>query len=100
MKKELFEELLESVKQAVAIERGEMKPSRCVSIKGKNDVIAARAKLGLSQNKFAALIGISHSTLKNWEQGRRHPNGAARVLLTIAKRYPRIVLDAAASNGG
>jgi putative transcriptional regulator len=55
-----------------------------------------RAKLGLSQNKFAALLGISSATLKNWEQGRRQPSGAAKVLLKIAKQHPRIILKAAA----
>jgi putative transcriptional regulator len=73
MRKELFDELLESVKQAAAIERGEMKPSRVFIMDKKNEVSKARAKLGLSQNKFAALLGISSATLKNWEQGRRHP---------------------------
>jgi putative transcriptional regulator len=96
MKKELFEELLESVKQAVAIERGEIKPSRSFTVHRKNEVTAARARLGLSQNRFAALLGISSSTLKNWEQGRRRPTGAAKVLVRVAKRHPRIVLEAAA----
>jgi putative transcriptional regulator len=96
MKKKLFEELLESVKQAVAIERGQMKPARSFKVKPKNGVAAARAKLGLSQSKFAALLGISPSTLKNWEQGRRHPTGAAKVLLKVAERHPKVVLEAAA----
>jgi putative transcriptional regulator len=96
MKRELFEELLESVKQAVAIERGEKKPSRSFTVSRRNEVTTVRAKLGLSQSKFAALLGISSSTLKNWEQGRRHPTGAARVLLKVAKRHPRVVLEAAA----
>ena len=96
MKKELFKERLESVKQAVAIERGEMKPSRSFTVKKKNDVTAVRAKLGLSQNKFAALLGVSPATLKNWEQGRRRPTGAARVLLRVAKSHPKAVLQAAA----
>ncbi|PWU18084.1 MAG: transcriptional regulator [Verrucomicrobia bacterium] len=96
MRKELFDELLESVKQAVAIERGEMKPSRSFTVNRKNDVAAVRAKLGLSQNKFAALLGISPATLKNWEQGRRRPAGAAKVLLRVASRHPRLVLEAAA----
>jgi putative transcriptional regulator len=96
MKKELFEELLESVKQAVAIERGEMKPSRSFKVRSKSEVAAVRRKLGLSQSKFAALLGISPNTLKNWEQGRRHPTGAAKVLLRVANRDPKIVLEAAA----
>jgi putative transcriptional regulator len=96
MKKELFDELLESVKQAAAIERGTMKPSRIFVVNKKNEVTNVRAKLGLSQNKFAALLGISSATLKNWEQGRRQPSGAAKVLLKIAKQHPRIILKAAA----
>jgi putative transcriptional regulator len=96
MKKALFEELLESVKQAVAIERGEVKPSRTFVIHGKSEVTKARMTLGLSQNKFAALLGISSATLKNWEQGRRRPTGAAKVLLKIARKHPGIVLKAAA----
>ena len=96
MKKKLFDELLESVKQAAAIERGEMKPSRVFVVHGKSEVTNVRARLGLSQSKFAALLGISSATLKNWEQGRREPTGAAKVLLKIAKEHPKIVLKAAA----
>jgi putative transcriptional regulator len=96
MRKELFDELLESVKQAVAIERGEMKPSRVFVVNKKNEVSNVRAKLGLSQTKFAALLGISSATLKNWEQGRRQPTGAAKVLLKIARQHPKIVLQSAA----
>lgn len=62
---------IESVKQAAAIERGEMKPSRVFVVNKKNDVVRARTRLGLSQVEFAALPGISANTLKNWEQGRR-----------------------------
>ncbi len=96
MKKELFEELLESVKQAVAIERGKMRPSRSFTIHRKNEVTAARAKLGLSHTRCAALLASSASTFKNWQQGRRRPTGAAKVLLKVATRHPRIILEAAA----
>ena len=50
----------------------------------------------LSQSKFAALMGISVKTLHNWEQGRRKPTGAARVLLRVAARHPEPVLEAVA----
>jgi putative transcriptional regulator len=96
MRKELFEELLESVKQARVIERGEAKPSRIFVVKRGTEVARVRRTLGLSQSKFAALLGISANTLKNWEQGRRRPTGAARVLLNIAARYPKVILEAAA----
>src|SRR5256885_12237369 len=64
--------------------------SRSFTVNRKNEVTAVRAKLGLSQNRFAALLGISSSTLKNWEQGRRRPTGAAKALLKVAKRHPKI----------
>lgn len=60
-----------------------------------NEAIAARAKLGLSQQHFAALLGVSAGTLQGWEQGRRKPNGAARVLLRVAASHPEAVLEAA-----
>jgi len=47
----------------------------------------------LSQNEFAALMGISVSTLRNWEQGRRTPEGSARVLLQVAATHPEVIWD-------
>ena len=96
MRKELFEELLESVKQAKAIEKGELQPARTFKFSPKNDVVKVRNKLGLSQSKFAAVLGISADTLQNWEQGRRKPAGPAKVLLKIAAKHPKIVLESAA----
>ena len=58
-------------------------------------VAATRQKLGLSQAKFAGLLGISLRTLHQWEQGTRRPSGAAQVLLRIAGMHPHIVLEAA-----
>jgi putative transcriptional regulator len=69
MKKELFEELLESVKQAKAIEKGALKTARVVKVNAKADTVRVRGELGLSQSKFAAILGISPDTLQNWEQG-------------------------------
>ena len=95
MKKELFEELLESVKQAKAIEQGELKPARTFHLNPKTDIVKVRGKLGLSQSKFAAVMGISADTLQNWEQGRRSPTGPARVLLKIATKHPEVLLEVA-----
>ena len=92
MKKELFNELLQSVEEAAAIERGAARPARTFEIKTANDVVRVRNKLGLPQIKFARLLGISEDTLQNWEQGRRKPTGAARVLLRVAARHPEVVL--------
>lgn len=93
MRKELFEELLESVKQAKAIEKGDLKPARTFRVNPKTDIVKVRGKLGLSQSKFAAVLGISASTLQNWEQGRRSPTGPAKVLLKIATRHPEVLLE-------
>ena len=57
---------------------------------------AARRKLKLTQEEFSALLGVSRRTLESWEQGRRVPTGAARVLLAVAARHPRVVLEAVA----
>jgi putative transcriptional regulator len=92
MKRELFEELLKSVRQGGAILRGERKPSRVFEV-SEPDVRTVRAHYGLSQEKFASLMGISVGTLRNWEQGRRRPEGPARVLLRVAAQHPEVVLD-------
>jgi len=92
MKKELFEELLESVKQGAAIMKGKMKPLRSVEFP-ESEVQKIRERYGLSQDKFACLMGISVATLRNWEQGRRKPEGAARVLLRVAAEHPEAILD-------
>lgn len=90
MKKEMFAELLESVKQAGRIHRGEVKPSREYVFEAQ-DIQAIRAKLGKSQAEFSRMIGVSVDTLQNWEQGRRQPVGPARALLVVAARAPKVV---------
>jgi putative transcriptional regulator len=70
---------------------------RRVKAEWENTVAATRSKLRLTQNQFAELLGISVKTLHNWEQGRRKPTGAARVLLRVASRHPQIVLAEAAA---
>ena len=56
-------------------------------------ITEARARSGLSRQKFAELLGVSPRTLQEWEQGRRHPSGAARSLLTIAARSPDVLRE-------
>jgi putative transcriptional regulator len=92
MKEELFEELLESVREGGAIVRGKRSAARRTAIE-EPDVLSIRESYGLSQEQFAALLGISVRTLQNWEQGRRHPHGPARVLLRVAAMHPKAVLD-------
>lgn len=57
------------------------------------DIVLIRRFVGLSQEKFAAALGISVHTLRNWEQGRRKPEGPALALLRIAARHPRILRE-------
>ena len=92
MKKETFDELTASIKEGAAILKGKKTPSRSFMIEDPN-VPQIRHHLGLTQEKFAALLGISLATLRNWEQGRRKPEGPARVLLCVAAKHPKAVLD-------
>jgi putative transcriptional regulator len=93
MKKQDFDKLVASVKQAGRIRRGEAKPSRAVMFRPA-DVRAVRRRLGKSQTEFALMIGVSAATLRNWEQGRRTPEGPARALLRVAAANPRAVATA------
>ena len=95
MKKGLFEELKQSLREANLIKRGQLKSGRVFNAKPESNIVRVRGKLGLSQSKFAAILGISADTLQNWEQGRRTPTGPARVLLKIAARHPEVLLEVA-----
>jgi putative transcriptional regulator len=87
------EKLVASVKQAGRIKRGKLKPGRVFHFKPA-DIKAVREKLGVSQSEFAMMIGVSVSTLQNWEQGRRRPEGPARALLKIATENPEALAEA------
>jgi putative transcriptional regulator len=95
MKKQEFDDLVESIRQAGRIRRGEAEPSRVVEFAPVN-VKAVRRRLGKSQSEFARMIGVSVSTLQNWEQGRRRPDGPARALLRVAAVNPEAVVAALA----
>lgn len=95
MKKNDFDQLVTSIRQAGKIRRGESKPSRVVEF-APVDVKAIRQRLGKSQAEFARMIGVSVATLQNWEQGRRRPEGPARALLKVAAENPEAVAAALA----
>lgn len=95
MKKEMFEQLVASVKQAGKIHRGETKASRTFVFQPE-EIRLIREKLHKSQSEFARMIGVSISTLQNWEQGRRQPEGPARALLVVASKAPNVVAKALA----
>jgi putative transcriptional regulator len=92
MKKELFAELTESLRQAGSIRKGALKPSRIFNHRPL-DVRRLRNRLHFSQSQFALIIGVNKATLQNWEQGRRQPAGPAKVLLTIVERSPQTVIE-------
>lgn len=99
MRKDLFDQLVESVNEMKAIQAGRRKPGRVMRAEdllsaGTPDVAALRAHFKLSQTKFAALLGISVDTLQNWEQHRRRPEGPAKVLLRVAALHPEALLSA------
>ena len=83
-------DLLESVRQ--------MKADRAVRVTeiSVSPIVAARNAVGLSQARFAALLGVSVRTLQEWEQGRRSPSGAAKTLLRVAEKHPEVLRELAA----
>jgi putative transcriptional regulator len=93
VKTEAFQDLLESVRQAGRIRRGTMRASRVTTFKPA-DIKAVRRKLRVSQSEFALMIGVNVSTLRNWEQGRRVPDGPALALLRVASKNPAAVAEA------
>ena len=93
MRKDDFSKLVESIKQAGEIKKGSRKPSR-ISQYDTPNIKDIRKKLRVSQVEFALMIGVSTSTLQNWEQGRRKPEGPAKALLRVAEKDPEAVIKA------
>ena len=83
--KKFQQDLLASVRQ---MRRGQA--ARVTKVK-LPPAAEARAKVGLSQQDFARLLGVSARTLQDWEQGRRDPSGAAQTLLRVAAKHPKIL---------
>lgn len=81
------QDLLESVRQ---MRKGQA--ARVTNVK-LPAAAEARAKVGLSQQEFARLLGVSARTLQDWEQGRREPTGAAKMLLRVAASHPEVLLE-------
>jgi len=83
--------ILDSVRQARAYARGETSEGFVVHVPDDIDVKAIRTGLGLSQDAFARRFGLSPAAIRDWEQRRRQPEQAARVLLLVIARHPEIV---------
>jgi putative transcriptional regulator len=91
------EDLVQSMREAVAIARGEMDPARVHRVaveRDEVDVRAIRGRLGLSQEAFARRFRFSVASVREWEQGRRRPEAAARTLLRVIAHNPQAVTEA------
>jgi putative transcriptional regulator len=91
MDKNLFEDLVQSLKEAKAIRKGKAKASRRFIVHPP-DVKEVREQTGLTQEEFAFLLRVSVKTLQNWEQRRRTPTGPASALLKIVSAAPEVAI--------
>ncbi|MGQ0814576.1 MAG: helix-turn-helix domain-containing protein [Gemmatimonadota bacterium] len=99
--------LIQGLKEAIAIERGERKAARVSRRKftarsaaakapprySKTRIIRLRRRYGVSQAVFAGMLNVSRSTVCAWEQGHNEPDGATRRLLEVAERHPEVLLE-------
>jgi len=86
-----FEALLAGTREAREILAKKRNPSRTFYVDEPN-AGEIRARYQLTQNEFAKMLNISVATLRNWEQGRRRPEGPARVLLNVANAHPEVLM--------
>jgi len=93
MEKTLFNDLMQSLKEAKSIAHGQTKASRRIKVEAP-DVKSVREHIGLSQSEFAGLMQVSIKTLQNWEQHRRNPTGPAAALLKIVRVAPDVAIKA------
>lgn len=99
MESNLFNQLTESLNQAIEHAKGERKDLRTTVLPlppqpvTKEEIVSLREELNWSQSIFARALNVSVKTVQSWEQGLRNPSDAALKLLSIAKRNPRILLE-------
>ena len=91
------DELIESMQEALAYVRGEKANVRVTKVDTSVEIKRIRKKVGLTQDTFAMALGVSVSGLRKWEQGQRHPHGAALTLLQIMDKEPEAVARAIAA---
>lgn len=90
MDKQLFNDIVASMNEAIAITKGEIAPSRIYTYE-RPDIKEVRTKTGLSQTQFAQKLNISPKTLRNWEQGIRTPTGPAMTLIKLLDKNPNLI---------
>jgi putative transcriptional regulator len=86
--------IIKSARQALAHTRGEKGAKATIHVPPALDAKAIRKRAKMTQEEFCAAYGFDLATLRNWEQGRRAPTGAARVLLLLISREPELVRKA------
>ncbi len=95
MSKKAYSAIREGLEDAIAYAEGDKSRGKARRVKIEDvDVAELRRRLKLTQKQFAKIFGVSLATLRNWEQGRRRPEGPAMVLLNVIKREPEAVLRA------
>jgi len=88
------ESIIQGLKEAIAWSKGENENVRVTLVHVPEvDVRKVRLKMGLSQAQFAIKFGFPPATLRNWEQGRSHPDAPTRVLLAVIAKHPEVVED-------
>lgn len=90
-----FESIKQGLQEAIAHAQGDERGVRMRRLRAI-DVKAVRAKVGMTQEQFAARFGFSTATLRHWERGDRAPHGPALVLLNVIERNPQAVIEALA----
>jgi putative transcriptional regulator len=88
----IIDGIAQGLQEAVAYVKGDTRGARVTVIEVET-ALQTRLKMKLNQAEFADLLGVSQRTLENWEQGRSRPNGAARSLLRVAAKNPKMVLE-------
>jgi putative transcriptional regulator len=98
-RKNVANELVDAMREAVAIAEGKVKPARVTTFKPSIalEIRKIRAATGLSRAEFARRFALDPRALQDWEQGRRRPDRAARAYLTVIARKPKEVEEALAS---
>ncbi len=94
MEEERFAELLSSINEGVAIAEGKAKPARVHYFFAPEEIKSIRNNLRMTQEDFAASFCFSPSNVKQWETGKRNPDGSARALLQVIANNPQAVLEA------
>jgi len=107
-KRNLGDELIEALDQVRDLERGKGRGAARVHLVPRTAresavppapayshrrVSKLRARLALSQPLFAAALNVSPETVRAWEQGKRHPDGAAQRLLQLTEQRPALLLS-------